>query len=219
MRLIVPALAVCALGMAANADPVIFDQSFWSGENLLSAQIDTGLPLVTEVADDFMLDGAYYITDVHWIGGFWNGSPVDPLAFQISFYDDLNDCPGNLLYTETTANLSGTFVGIDNNGSENFEYSTYLADPLLTAADTKYWISVQGIINFPPQYGWSGKTTIYGDDVEFRSEYFGFPDWVDGSTVFGTEYDVVFWLTGTIVPAPGALALLGLAGLARRRRR
>jgi MYXO-CTERM domain-containing protein len=40
-----------------------------------------------------------------------------------------------------------------------------------------------------------------------------------GSTQFGAPADLAFQITGEVVPAPGALALLGLAGLAGRRRR
>jgi hypothetical protein len=51
----------------------------------------------------------------------------------------------------------------------------------------------------------------------FRSAYFGYPDWVPNTTVFGEAFDVNFKLYG--VPEPASLLLLGLGGLTLLRRR
>ena len=52
-----------------------------------SAQDDTQYPLFTEMADDFKFDFDQGVSDVHWIGGYWNGDPAG-FDWRITFYED-----------------------------------------------------------------------------------------------------------------------------------
>jgi hypothetical protein len=69
----------------------------------------------------------------------------------------------------------------------------------------KYWLSVQGIAEYPPQSGWMrhDNVTLLHEAV-FRSEYFGFPDWIPVShpDLIGWPADMCFQLTYSEAPPP-----------------
>lgn len=108
-----------------------------------------------------------------------------------------------------------------------------------------YWISIQGDMvddGFGDTFYWNFADPaggLWGDDAAFESDYFGFAPWANWGFVddgtgalvpdlyegefpgdpFVSSADMAFALSGIPIPAPGVLALLGLAGLARNRRR
>jgi hypothetical protein len=210
-------ILVLAAG-AVSADPVIYDNGPWTGEPLMSSQYDSAYPFESEVADDFRLDDDYIVTDAHWIGGYFNGSPI--LAdWTVRFYDDNAGSPGNMIYSETFAgtDVNQTSVGFDGTGTENFSYDVVLSAPWQATAGDTYWVSFQGVNFFPPQSAVSATSAVNGNVAQFKSAFFGFPDWVDTTAVFGVAYDVPFQITG-VIPAPASIALLGLGALVRRRR-
>ncbi len=208
-------ILVLAAG-AASADPVIYDNGPWTGENLLSSQLDSSLPLDSAVADDFVLGDNYLVTDAHWVGGYYNGSYV-AADWRVTIYEDTGAGPGVVIYSEDMAfaGLNEQLVGYDNNGAANYSYDATFAAPLALAAGT-YWISFQGMNDYPPQSAVSGTTAVNNSEGYFMSNYFGFPNWVPGSSVFGVGYDIPFSITG-VIPAPASIALLGLGALLRRR--
>ena len=214
--LLLAAGAAVAFGSTVNADPVIWDNTF-TNFSLASSQLDTVYPFDSQLADDFMLDADYNVTDVHWWGGFWNGTPFDPIDFNIYFYADdgtgmAPTMPGTELAMYSMNGVSGTFdaaMGAD-------AYDVDLPVPFVAQANTKYWIAIQAVFPFPPQWGWSvaGAGTGNLSTAVQGFPLLGLPYWGDQGTG-----DANFYLTGTAVPAPASIALLGLGGLAIRRRR
>ena len=89
------------------------------------------------------------------------------------------------------------------------------------------WTTFEPVALGPGRYWF--EATVVGPENNFwmvRTEVTGTQCWVNyddlgglqaGSTIFGEVANMNFTLTG--IPAPGALALLGLAGLAGSRRR
>jgi len=169
------------------------------GANLYSSQLDAAYPFNSQVADDFILEGDALVTDVHWWGGFWGGTAFDPVDFNIYFYAD--DGTGNaptgagMANPEVTALASYFFAGVtglplDPNGF--YEYHVDLGDPFPCVAEEKYWLVVQAVFNFPPQWGWANT-----DGIQLHQAVQGFPE-------LGTEYwtdldpavDMAFYLTG-----------------------
>jgi len=212
--LLIAAGTAVAFGSTVNADPVIWDNTF-TADTLLSSQLDSVYPFDSQVADDFMLDADYNVTDVHWWGGFWNGSPFDPIDFNIYFYADdgtgmAPTQPGTELAMYSMSGVSGTFDGAMGADA----YDVVLPTPFVAQANTKYWIAIQAVFPFPPQWGWS--TSAAGQLANAKQGFplLGLPYWTDPG--WG---DANFYLTGTPVPAPSSIALLGLGGLAIRRRR
>ena len=223
----------------ADHDPVIYDNGApdWLTVGSPASQLDIGFPFDAGAADDFFLghsgqgDGSWNITDVHWSGVFFNGDAILPASFNIIFWADVGGIPdgggqpdGSLNYGLALANYN--IVGDANqtldpggNGISQFNYSVDLPEPFVAAPFTSYWIEIQPVFNFPPQWAFQ-RTFSQVNGAPAQQGFFGLgiPFWVE---VGGGKdpMDLSFSLTGTPIPAPGALALLGVAGLAGMRRR
>lgn len=222
-------MVVLAGGSLANAaNPVIWDNgNTGAGETGLSSQLDSAYPFNSQTADDFQFTFNASITDVHWTGLYFNGNALaNPgPAFNIFIYAS---APSGTTPTGGPGDPSATALASYNTGvgganqvvgafAGTFDYSFNLPVAFNAAAGVHYWIAIQSVNNFPPQWGWS--TSL---NNQLNSAVQGFP-------LLGTNYwsvppnaagqDMAFQLTGVPVPGPGALALLGLAGFAARGRR
>ena len=215
MKNVTLALSVLAFASSASAQVVWDNYPFGPDGGLTSSQLDLVYPFDSQVADDFV--GGFTVNHIEWDGGFWNGSPVDIPDWNIIFYADAGGKPtggptdptGTALYHYV---ISGGSVDIVDNGDFRYTYNVDLPDTVFDAET--YWVAIQPVFAFPPQWGIAGAL----DSFQGYSAHSGFP-------LLGTDYwtpldtgaDMAFRLYG--VPAPGALALLGLAGLVGRRRR
>ena len=214
MKNVTLALTVLSVASAATAQDLLWDNyPFGADGGLTSSQLDLIYPFDSQVADDFV--GGFTVNHVEWDGGFWNGSPVDIPDWNIIFYADAGGAPvggptdptGDALYHYV---ISGSAVDIVDNGDMRYTYNVDIPDTAF--ADGTFWVAIQPVFGFPPQWGIAGAL----DSQQGSMMHTGFP-------LLGTDYwtpgegDMAFRLYG--VPAPGALALLGLAGLVGRRRR
>jgi hypothetical protein len=166
-----------------------------------ASQSDPASGLDPIEADDFMFEQDQLVNDVHWIGGYYieDEPPYDGnFDWEITFYDDFGDGtkPGAVIATYLFPNAQVNETKIDSN-----EYGYYCSysvkvPKLYFSANTKYWISIQGIGAYPPQSGWA----VWDDDIllhqaVFKSVYFGYPDWTNTSEVFSIAVDMCFQLT------------------------
>lgn len=207
------------------ADPVIWDNgSVGAGSTALSSQLDTAYPFNSQTADDFLFSAGSIVTDVHWSGTYFNGAALgDPgPAFNIYIYADAGGTP-----TGGPGDPSGTALASYNTGVGGagqvasgtagfFDYNYNLTTPFVAAAGVHYWIAIQSINTFPPQWGWGTST----GPAQLNNAKQGFPllginYWTD----VAPAHEMAFQLTGTPLPAPGVLALLGMAGMVGTRRR
>jgi len=183
-----------------NFDPIVWDNYGIDGtQNGLSSQLDWTY-FNSQVADDFQLETNTLITDVHWWGVFWNGPPVgpNPADFNIIFYADAGGMPTGAGMPDPTPTALKVYnmsqvMGVPTGATEEYEYDVILPEPFEASAGTIYWIAIQWIGIFPPQWGWS---TNGANPEQLSDAMRGFP-------LLGTVYwtmsqygDQAFYLTG-----------------------
>jgi hypothetical protein len=190
----------------SNRDPIVWDNGGIDGtSNGLSSQLDWTY-FNSQVADDFELQDDTLITDVHWWGIFWNGPPAgpNPADFNIIFYADAGGMPTGAGSPDPTPtalkvyNMSGV-MGVPTGGVEEYEYDVVLPEPFQAFGNTRYWIAIQWIGIFPPQWGWS--TNGANPDL-LNPAVQGFP--LLGMAYWtATQYgDQAFYLTGIPMGPP-----------------
>jgi hypothetical protein len=220
--------AVCMFGMVgfALADPIIYDNGGLAASPTgYSSQLFFGQPYgQSQVADNFVLTAPNVIvTDIHWWGVYWNpGPPGDLQAFNIYFYNDAGGVPtgGGMTNPEVTAIASYTIPFAAANetpaGPTNyFSYDAALSPPLTLNAGTPYWVAIQAVMAFPPQWGWATSNGTAGNAKQ-GFPYLNMPFWTQIVPTGGTGVEMAFYLTG--IPEPASLLLLSLGGLLLRRR-
>lgn len=99
-----------------------------------------------ELADDFILDNNYIITQIQVCGGF-EGS-INPLnKFNIRIYGNNNELPTDTPIKE--------YLNVYNIGKDRrFIFNLPLNDPFIALSKQKYFLSVQGIGDFDKNGEW-----------------------------------------------------------------
>jgi len=163
-----------------------------NGGGAMASQDDVVYPFTADLADDFMGDGDDMV-GVGWWGSYWNGTVAAPDAFNINIYADNGGMPGDLIYSDQTAEYNET-VGAPNGYCSQIETFN-------KAEGVTYWLSVQAVLVFPPQWGWVGGDGN-GVGVYQRFPLLGFDDWTDSVTAFGNVRDAAFVLYNDEVVVP-----------------
>ena len=190
---------------STNRNPIVWDNGgVGAGSNGLASQLDLAYPFNAQVADDFKLDEETFITDVHWWGVFWNpGGGPNPAQFNIIFYADAGGMPTGAGMPDPTPTALAVYnfpsvTGVPV-GTDQYEYEVDLDPPFVAQAYEHYWIAIQWVGNFQPQWGWSTN----GDNPELL-----FPS-VQGFPLASVPYwtvhgygDMAFYLTGVTGPEP-----------------
>jgi len=148
-------------------------------------------------AEQVIFDMDVYITDIHIFTCI--SAPGGDSHIKI-LDDDGAGNPGNYLYQWDQNADAWNSVG-------SLYEAVYEFDPILFEAGKIYWVGVSG-------NGWEhGQSSVKTPGDGYMAQFSG------SSFQFHTAVgDQMFQLTG-YVPAPAALALLGLAGLTTNRRR
>jgi len=126
-------------------------------------------------ADDFTFAADQDVSDVHWIGGYWNGATV-PFDWSIEFFEDdgTGTSPGASFAAFAFAYADITMIDL---GSQYFEMSVDLPSVVTFDGGQKYWICIWGTSEYPPQAGFGFHYSIIGASGVFGSVYFGVPFW------------------------------------------
>jgi hypothetical protein len=211
-------IAVAAFTATATAD-VLWDQS----------NVNTGInAFVDQEFDDFASFSSYMVMDVVSTG--WTVQSV-----SVYFTNNMGNWAG---VTQARLNLfaktgtlpvagddptAGATVGVSlTNLGSSWEITASGLNVNVPIGD--YWIGLTPLTNFGAQgQEFHQAAPIIGVDTAWRNPGGGFGLGTQWQTTapLGTDwigvYDAAFKVEG--IPAPGALALLGLAGLIGRRRR
>jgi hypothetical protein len=182
--------------------------------SLFASQNDTGgLGNFATVYDDFQIyqSAPYYLDDVEWFGGYWNGSGNVITGWTITLYADNAGQPGSTIWSRY---FDVSYPGYMESGNLPNGMRAYDIDDIKYGYKlmpfTTYWLSVVPDLAFPPQWGWG--TGVAGDGISYQ-DFLGVRSQL--STNFAMNIQGV-------VPEPGTLLLLGTAvlgvGRALRRR-
>jgi len=186
---------------------VLYTQPFDGTGNGYSSQNDTtgGNGLFAQVYDNFMLGSSSTITEVQFVGEYFNPPQQGPITgFTVNLYSDSAGQPGSLLNTFHVSGTGGeTFLGNFN----GFPVYTYDITGLnfAVAAGTQYWLDVYPDLGFPPQWGWSSGTG--GDSISYQ-DFFGARSELGADMAFTLIGD-----SGGSTPEPGTLILVGTGAL------
>lgn len=158
--------------------------------NSVSSELIPEIGIESEVAGDFLLDEDVTIRRVTWWGSYWCGYEGVQFAssFSLRFYDDTRCMPESEPLVEYI---------VDGNANETLAeggdmYSQFVCTQCVCVPLTAglYWFSAQvGNHDFPPQWGRIGADMVQQCDSAFRSAYFGYPEWVYCTEIFGDPYD------------------------------
>lgn len=168
-------------------------------------------------ADDFQFTTNTTVTGVFWQGGYFQcelaqGFKDYGWPWNIIFWTDdgTGNEPGTQIYNQTIDNASipHTFwynYTRPDTGREYivYNYTATLPVPITFAANTKYWITVQGVGAYPPQACWVRHNQSYGGiqlhEAMFLGALWGYSTWTPIKTLApdGLSHDLNFQLFGS----------------------
>jgi|GEM_PF-3493146 len=165
--------------------------------------------------DDFEVTdrAGWILNDFHTLGLWTSGATGIGRGYNLTFWSDAGGAPGAPIATASV-----------NSYAENVTGRTWFSRPELAIdvtyddiflAPGRYWVEMQ--IVGPENHFQMVRSGVTGSEAWVN--YADFGGLMPGSAIFGAAADIAYSLTGDVAPAPGALALLGLGGLAAARRR
>lgn len=171
-----------------------------------ASQYDDTFPFDAGAVDDFVLPPstqcAWTITGVRWSGVNWATDDTAAVTgFRIIFWPDAAGFPaGGGGYTP---DMSQALAVYDIPGSADetprpggsllsFDYSTDLPEPFQALPGVRYWIEIQPVMPFPPQWGWQVTQSRQGSGPVAYFDLLGLAAW----TPINDPGDLAFQLMG-----------------------
>lgn len=203
MRRLIPVLAALATVSVASGE-MVYDNgppNYAYGNELTQwTQAED-----FEVAEDVILSGASFSMFTYDAMNSWDGT----LDWWI--YEDTGGLPGTLLASGAAQNVDVAFdqqVGSWDFYGFTFEFA---GEGVAVNAGSVYWLALHAASD------WVHKDDLYWSASDANATYLGHEQLNGVGAWNPTEDQHSFQLN--VIPGPGALALLGLAGLATRCRR
>jgi hypothetical protein len=169
--------------------------------NAGSSEVIGDYDLISEIANDFILEVPATIEKMSWWGMYWN-SYEEPTGagFNLRYYYDagcLPDVNPFLEYLLPGNDCCETLA----EGGDMFSQFIYEYCATIEMGEGLWWFSAQMADHvFPPQWGRLAATMIQVCDSAFRSAFFAYPDWVPAQDVFGEGYDASQMFEDVCVP-------------------
>jgi PEP-CTERM motif len=193
---------------------VLYDQPASSPGGLASQNAPNVFGPLYTAFDDFTLTTGALVSGVQWQGAYYNPPTQGTITqFELIFWSDNAGLPGTALRTyDISGNAGETFAGSSGDFLD-YNYAANLSTPFQVDANTKYWLSIQPTVDFPPQWLWR-----YGTGGDGQSAQIILSVSPNPSPVL---QDLAFSLTGISVPEPSTLVMGGIGTsivlVARRR--
>jgi hypothetical protein len=241
----IPLAVIAAIGLAV---PAMADWDIGDPHKMHYPQLpdpngwDVNATYYIGVADDWMCSGTGPVEDIHFWGS-WLGDMPDMIEFfHVQIWSNVPDPdgegpeyshPGELLWHYDFYDWTERFWEDgdqgwydptvpwweEHNHFATYQYNLYIdpAEAFVQEEGEIYWLEISAKLPLGSQAQWGWKTSIdhWEDDATWHETPAG-PNWFEiRDPITYESLDMAFVIT----PAPGALALLGLAGLISRRRR
>jgi hypothetical protein len=153
---------------------------------------DPNCYLTAELADDFPNEG-HPITAVRW----WTittGAPyADVMPFVINIWMDAGTCPDEDALKCTYKVDAKTVEVAGYPGLPSYEHCAVLPEPCEQTGGVAWFSAPAAFCRAYTGYGQNfheDHTPVnWGNELCFRSAYFGYPNWVPGSVLWGEFYD------------------------------
>ena len=184
-------------GSSAGVGIVIYDNiSDGGGLNAQGAspasQLDITLPFDAGAVDDFVLPESpqcvWSVTGVQWTGVYWNGSAPGSMAgIRVIIWPDTPDGPDGRGPLTPDIDKALAVYQITGNGGEipsasgianAYDYAVQLPEPYLAIPGVRYWIQIQALLPYPPQWGIHVTQTRSGLGPMEYFDLLGLPAWV-----------------------------------------
>ncbi|MFG0260411.1 MAG: hypothetical protein ACF8LK_08680 [Phycisphaerales bacterium JB041] len=192
----------------------LWDNGDTDGSNGYSQATSGVFGAYRSTLDDFEITDqrGWTLNDFHTIGLWTGGGTGLGTGYNLTFWSDAGGAPGAPIAVANVTSYAENVTGRSWFSRPEVAIDVVFDDVFLGAG--RYWVEMQVI--GPENHFQMVRSTITGSEAWVNYADFGFGP---GSSVFGVAADIAFSLTGEVAPAPGALALLGLGGLAAARRR
>lgn len=205
MKIGLAQLGICGMMVAGAGADILHDTTGFDLDQNWLVGLDSGIDVINQPADSILIAGGDFILEsitvrlnVSQLIGAVGGD------YEIRFWGDNVDRPGALLESFTVS---------DSNLLDNEDVTMFSAGGLLLEDGGTYWVSVALPDNMSIGTWASVDAQSLGRAVSFSG------DEDEGWVPTGSNSAMYLQVTGTAVPVPGTLALLGVGGLMARRRR
>lgn len=168
------------------------------------------------ILEDFTIadDAGWSLTDFHTVQLWSSGASGVGTGYELSFWSDNAGAPGAPIASANVTNYSEVDSGRVWFGRPEMAIDVDF-DPIVLGPGN-YWVEMRII---GPENSFQMVRDAPAQGSQLWTNYDDLGGLLPGSDTFGAEFHVAFNLTGTVVPAPGSFALLGLGGFAAIRRR
>jgi uncharacterized protein (TIGR03382 family) len=203
MRMFIPALAVLATAGMASAN-LLYDNgppNYANGNEMTQ----------WTQAEDFELDAGYTLGSAKFSMLTFNQLNNWDGKLDWWIYNDAGGSPGTLYASGAAQNVTPVYD--QNVGGWDFYDFTFDfgGGGVAVAGNTIYWLALHAAAD------WQNRDDLYWSSTDPNGTYWGHEDYMNQGAWASNGVEHSFQLYE--IPAPGALALLGLAGLAGTRRR
>jgi hypothetical protein len=178
---------------------VIYSNGMPNDESGLTCDRRTNGSLDSWCVDDVLFEAETHITDLHWwamidsVEGYefdWQGTDD-----YIILADDAG-APGAVLYEVwNIANYRIRTGRIIQGSRPRPEYIFCIEGLDITLQAGTYWFGMRPVNQAASGQCFIQTAEIIGSQIYFKSESFGFPDWVPGTDIFGDPYGIAFCIT------------------------